>query len=457
VTADQFLRTLWRGKWLILLIVVAATAAAYVVARSVPKVYESSATLFVGDRQASPDNFQALQSAQSLTKTYAELIQSENVANRVARTVTPGETGAQLLDHVTLKPLPDTQLIVLTAEAGSGHGAAVLANSYAQTFIDYAQTNLSNRTKSDISLVDLAQPATSPIRPRPTLYAAITLLVSLLLGVAVALLRAQFDRSLGEPEELVDILGIPILAQIPTISPRKLAGGREDHFLEAFRILRANISSLSSSKQPVRSMLVTSAEAGEGKTTVTVALARVLGEQGQRVIVVEGDLRRPALSKALDADGGSWQGLVQHLTQDVALSAVAHETSLENVWLIPSGALAPSPSILLQEAPLRRLLEEALDWADYVIFDSPPLSAGADSSILANVLDHVLFVVNAGRSRRPKVLAAVSQLGQAGGHVAGLIVNGVQNAGGYGYYGYAATPRRGRNELAEELATPLES
>ena len=204
-------------------------------------------------------------------------------------------------------------------------------------------------------------------------------------------------------------------------------------------------------------MLITSAEPGEGKTTVSVALARVLGEQGQRVLLIEGDLRRPALSQALDLRGEQWQGLVQYLaTQNLSLQEVAHSTTIDNVWLIPAGAMAPAPSVLLQPERLKQLMTQALEWADFVIVDSPPLSAGADSPILANVVGDVLFVANAQRSRRPKVIAAIRALRQAGARVAGLVVNGVQDGGSYSYYYYADQPRRDRNKLAEELAAPVE-
>ena len=250
--AAEFVRTLWTGRWIILATVIVATAATYIVSTRAPKVYEASSTLFVGDRVQALDDFSALQSAQSLTKTYAELIQSENVADRVASELSGDETGGQLLEKLAFRPITETQLIVLTAEANSPRAAAVLANRYAERFIDYARTNLSTRTRSEISLVDAAQPPKSPVRPRPLLYSAIMLFVSVFLGIGLALLRSQFDRSLGDDEELGRTVDAPVLTRVPTTSSRKLAGAREDQFLEAFRILRANISFLSPRSRSAR-------------------------------------------------------------------------------------------------------------------------------------------------------------------------------------------------------------
>jgi succinoglycan biosynthesis transport protein ExoP len=454
MSVDQFLRTLWRRKLTLVMTVLIATATTYVLARSAPKVYAATSTLFVGDRKAALDDYQALQSAQSLTKTYAELIQSRNVADRVAGSLKDGRTGADLLNDVTFRPISETQLVSITAEGPSPRDAALTANQYAGTFIDYARTNLASQTKSEISLVDAAQEPPEAIRPRPLLYTAIALLVSLFLGCGLALLREQFDRGLGDDDEINRELGAPVLARIPAVSSRRLEGAREDQFLESFRILRVNLAYAAPGRH-VRSILITSAEPSEGKSTTALALARVLGEQGQQVLIIEGDLRRPSLSESLEVPPGR-RGLAQYLAGDERLADVAFATSIPNVSVVPAGATTPAPSALLQPERLQRFMDEAMEWAEFLIVDSPPLSAGADASLLAHAAGDVLFLVNAQRSRRSKAVAAVRQLRQAGARVTGVIINGVpESAADYGGYGYG-DQRRGRNRLAEELATPIE-
>jgi succinoglycan biosynthesis transport protein ExoP len=454
MTVDQFLRTLWRRKLTVLMTVVLATATTYVLARTAPKVYASTATLFVGDRSAAADNFQALQSSQALAKTYAELIQSRNVADRVAAALGRGQRGGDLLQDVTFQPITDTQLLSITAEGGTARDAALLANQYARTFIDYAKTNLAAQTKSDISLVDPAQQSPAPIRPRPLLYSAVALLVGLFLGCGLALMRDQFDRGVGDDDELQRQLGAPVLARVPSVSSRRLEGAREDAYLEAFRILRVNLSYVAPARR-VRTILITSAESGEGKTTSALALARVLGEQGPRVLIIEGDLRRPSLAENLDVSADQ-PGFAQLLTDEARLADVTYPTSIPNVSVVPAGTHAPAPASLLQPERLQRLIDEATEWAEFIIVDSPPLSAGADSSVLAHAVSDVLFLVNAQRTRQGRAVAGVTQLRQAGARVTGLIVNGVSESAEYGGYGYGEHPRRGRNRLAEELAAPAE-
>jgi len=446
----QVLRVLWRRKWIVLLTVLAGTVSTYVATKSSNKVYEATATLFVGDNKAAPDDYAALQSAQSLAKTYAELIQSRNVADRVAAAHPGAGSGQQLLDHVTFQPVSQTQLILVTAEAGSARYAAILANDYGNTFIEYAKANLATQTKSDISLADQARAPTSPTRPRPVLYTMVAFVLSVFLGVLLALLLHQVDGRLGDEEEIGRELDATVLGSVPYVSRRRLTGGH-DPFLEAFRLLRANLVFLRPSNR-VRRVLITSAEPGEGKTTTSVALARVIGEQGDRVVIVEGDLRRPSLSHSFGIEE-STAGLAQWLVLDTSFDAVVHPTELENVYLVPAGTVTPNPSTLLETEALRHFLEVAAEWADFVIVDSPPLSAGADASILANAIGDVLLVVNQSKSRRQKVKAAISQLHQAEAHLAGVVVNAATGAGSAPYYGYGKQPGPRDNSVARVLAT----
>ena len=135
MSADQLLITLWRRKWIVILTVLVATVATYVVSRQLPKVYEAEATLFVGNRSGSANDFEAIQSAQVLARTYAELIQSDNVADRVAEALPGDESAAEILERTSFRPISDTQLLVVEAEGDTPEEAAELANTYAETFV----------------------------------------------------------------------------------------------------------------------------------------------------------------------------------------------------------------------------------------------------------------------------------------------------------------------------------
>jgi succinoglycan biosynthesis transport protein ExoP len=428
MSADQLLLTLWRRKWIVLLTVLLATSATYAASLQLPKVYSAGATLFVGNRSDAGSDFEAIQSSQVLARTYAELIQSPNVAAAVADALPGDETAAGILERTSFRPISDTQLLVVRAEGDSPAEAAELANVYARTFADYVETELPAATKGEVTVADAAQPPASPVRPRPTLYTAVMLVFALFLGAGLALLRDRLDTRLGSEDELARELGVPVLARVPTLGGRRrLARGREQRFLEAFRILRTNIAFLSP-QTPLGSVVLASASPSEGKSTSALALARVMAEQGRRVLVIEGDLRRPALARMYELDDPVLKGLTHYLALGWRFEEVVHETPVRNVFVVPAGAVPPNPSTLLRPDALKTLLADATDWADFVIVDSPPLSAGADATILAHAVGTVIFVVNHRRGSRARVTAAIRQLRQTDATIAGLIVNEIAGA-----------------------------
>lgn len=515
MTTEQVLRTIWRRRLYVLLTVLVVTGGAYFVGRLLPDVYSASATLFVGDRDTEEESttFDALQSQQALAKTYAELIQSRNVAARVAaelagrleasevvRTREPyllaqgvdreeernslfddlerprdrgSESGTtttaaptrpqadplpappagassldaqEVLGRMTFEPVTDTQLIVITAEGSTARDAALLANTYGAVFEQYAQSFLGPRTGSNVSMVDVARVPVAPIRPRPALYAGVAFVLSLFLGVGMAFARDRFSRRLGDYEELAEAASLPVLARVPALSERRLSNAEKQRFREAFRVLRTNLQLLGGTVD--RSCLaVTSASAAEGKSTSVLGLARAIAEQGQVVLVIEADLRRPTLAERLDI-APTAVGLAHCLAVGTDPEQGVHATDVPGLLLMPAGATPPDPSSLLTPAALGDVLSRVRSMADAILLDTPPVSAGADATILANAAGGVLLVANHRRGTRSRVLRSVKALRQTGSEIVGLLVNEVSAADNDAYYDYYA-----RAELPE-LAPP---
>jgi capsular exopolysaccharide synthesis family protein len=451
MSAEQLLITLWRRKWIVLLTVVVATAATYIVGRELPKVYSAQSTLFVGDRSRANSDFEAIQSGQVLAKTYAELIQSKNVARRVAAFLPDDRTPGELLDETSFKPVSDTQLIVVSAEGSSPEAAARLANAYASVFERYAVAELAEETQGDVSVADRAVAPSTPIRPRPMLYAGVMLMFSLFLGAGLAILRDRFDTRLGTDEEISRLVDLPVLAHVPATRRRRATRGQEQQFLEAFRILRTNLTFLRPG-EPLSTVLVTSAQALDGKSTCAVSLARVIAEQGRRVVLIEGDLRRPMLARMFGLE--ATRGVAHYLVLDTPFEEILHETSVPNLYVAPAAALPPSPSTVLQTEVAQRLVDEAASWGDFVVVDSPPLSAGADASILAHAVGAVLFVVNYRRTRRSDAVAAVRRLRQTEAQLAGVVINEVPRWEHYDRYYTSEGPPTEDTALEALTGTP---
>jgi non-specific protein-tyrosine kinase len=188
---------------------------------------------------------------------------------------------------------------------------------------------------------------------------------------------------------------------------------------EAYRTLRTNLQ-LSSLDQPLRTLLVASAGADEGKSTTLANLAVTFAQAGRRTILVDSDLRRPSLHGLFGTPND--RGLTTMLLQDDAPAPLA-ETPIEGLRLLPSGPVPPNPSELLASRRLEGAIERLKDDADLVLFDSPPALAVSDAAVLSRRVDGVVLVVSAGRTRREHAARARQVLERAGARLLGVVLN----------------------------------
>jgi hypothetical protein len=178
--------------------------------------------------------------------------------------------------------------------------------------------------------------------------------LSLFIGAALALLRDRLDTRLGTEAEISDALDLPILGRIPRVKSSQRA---QQGFAEAFRVLNTNLGFLHP-KSTISTTLVTSASPSEGKSTVSLGIARAIAEQGRRVVLVEGDLRRPTLADSLQLDGSS-VGVAHYLALGWSFEDVVRQAPTQGLYVVPAGAIPPNPSALLQPQAIARLLADA--------------------------------------------------------------------------------------------------
>lgn len=317
------------------------------------------------------------------------------------------------------------------------------------------ETETSSRLKetstSNIRVVDRAGIPKKPVAPRKTVNFLLSLMLGLTFGVGLAIALDYLDNSVKSEADLHRV-GLAILGHVPLIPALRLvessAGGelrpsfqgdRACHseprsgFAEAFRNLRTSLL-LASPDHPPRSIAVTSCQPGDGKSTTAMNLAIVLTQLGRRVLLVDADLRRARLHKALDVPNDV--GLSSFLSGNNSVHELTQDTEIPNLRVITSGPLPPNPSELLGSPRLDALLEHFRDddHVDHVIFDSPPLLAVTDAMILSSRLDSTVVVVRAGVTRREALTQAVDMLKKARAPVVGSILNAVSDESGY-YYG----------------------
>lgn len=442
MSVEDFLGILWRRRWLVLLTVIVATAATYAVARSLDEVYEAESTLVVSATGAQGSDFEASESARVLVRTFAELIQSDNVAQRISDDADLGLEPDELLERMSFRPVEDTRLLVVSAEGGSPAAAAELANDYAEGFAEFATDELTAEAQGTVGIADEAIAPIEPVRPKPALYAGVMFVLSLFFGAGLAVARDRLEKRLGSDQELGEDLGMPVFARVPVVAVSEadpLRPSAEPAFLEGFRVLLANLGFLEPGVRP-RSVLLTSPMPGEGKTTCCVGLANVVAEQGHKVTLIEADLRRPTLSAEDDGHAG---GLVRILTDAIPFEDAIEKTSVPNLFVLPAGVTTTNPSSLFRADRLARLIDEVTAWSDFVIVDSPPVAVGPDAALLAREVDGTLLVLSSRRTVRERAVTAAEQLRRSGTQMLGVILNEVPDPHiDYVSYGVEATSRR---------------
>lgn len=309
---------------------------------------------------------------------------------------------------------------------------------------------------TNVHVLDRAVYPVAPIRPRKTLDIAVGLFSGLLLGVTLAFVQEALDTTVRRPEDLENVVGVPVFGVIPKASslpngrPR-LAGRRNGKpalieqsvlrlpnspLAEAFRSLRTSVL-LSSAPHPPQVLLFTSTQPREGKTTTSINLALALAQLNKRVLLLDADLRRGQVQKALGLP--NQPGLSDFLTGAAPLENVlAPLQEVPNLSVIAAGARPPSPADLLSSSAMEQMLRDCRARFEYVLIDSPPLLLVTDPTVLSKYVDGVILVTASEITARKSVIRAERILEAAGGKLLGAVVNrvDVRRDGDYGYYRY---------------------
>lgn len=342
--------------------------------------------------------------------------------------------------------------------------------------------------------ISIAEPAAVPTEhssPQRTLNLLLALCLSPMLGCALALAAESLDNTIKTPEEAQSILQLPTLGIVPMFSlaydeqglkkisaartdsnkpglpPKKidpsiisLDNALQDELVtitsprsmasEAFRTIRTSVI-LSSADNPPRVILVTSGQKSEGKTTLTANLAITLAQSGNRTLIIDGDLRRPAVHKFF-AVGDTLPGIVDYLTGQRTLVEVVRRSPVDRLFVIAAGLTPPNPSELLGSRKLSCLLRDLKSQFDFILVDAPPVLPVTDAVLLSRSVDGVVVVVRGQETTHQIARDAVKRLKQVGARILGIVLNDVDlRSGDYyyyrrGYHSYYRDERRDRKQ-----------
>lgn len=389
--------------------------------------------------------------AEDKANLYARLVSTTPVAEEVIDELGLDVAASDIASRFSATVDADIDALTVSAIAPTPEEARDLANAVVGAVVVVAQQVETGQTTSNrpsqtrIEPLEEAELPSAPFTPDYRAAALKGALGGLALAYAVLITRRLVDRRIRSTKHVEEATGSSVLG----IIPKEDALGRTNRGVssdlgraaEAFRQLRTNLRFVDVDNEP-RKIVVTSALAGEGKSTVSSNIARLVAQAGTPVLLIDADLRRPMIATTFEIDGAV--GLTQTLAGDVDVKDVIIESGVPNLSLLPAGRIPPNPSELLGSLRMKQLVEDLA--ADYlVILDAPPLLPVTDAGLLSAFCDGALLVQAAGKTQIDQSQQCRRILDQVGGRLLGVVLNkapvrgaAAAYGGGYGGYGYGA-------------------
>ncbi|MGZ4431826.1 MAG: Wzz/FepE/Etk N-terminal domain-containing protein [Gaiellales bacterium] len=414
----EFFRRIWRHKVIALIVAVVVINAGNAYALTQGKRYQSNATvsLFPSTPQTGAyDKFAA-----NTLATYAQLVKSSTFLSTVGKGLTPPLSGGALRSKVSVQPVPNTTVLIVTGTGSNARLAAAIASGVAnQLVVDIQQHNSGVYQPS---ITDQARIPVNPSSPSSVLVIGASVVAGLILAAAAALLWDRLFVRVRDPRMLSEVSGLGVLGVAPASKALRTGArpGSGDpqlaRFEESLRSVRTNL--LLSHRAGLRSVAVMGIGGGPDAATVAAGLAAVMTEMEPRVLLIDGDLVQPALHETFDLPNDVGLTSVSRDMND--LGSVARETNVPGLRVVTSG---PPPESRRQEVELyHRQIARFRDLAGIVIVSSRPLMAGSDARVLAAAVDGVVLVVRAGTLSPDQVRDAVESLRMLGVRVFGTVL-----------------------------------
>lgn len=417
-------------------------------------LYTSHTQLFVSttDSTSTSDVFQGGQFSQQRVTSYAQLLTGEELSRRVIDRLNLELTPAELAQQISATAVIDTVLIDVTVTDSRPDRAQQIADSLGIEFTNFVAELESSAADGPspvkVTVTDSPEISSSPSSPQRTRNLVLGALVGLLAGAVAAVGRARLDQSVKNAEEAAELAGAPVIGVIlrddSLQSKHVIERNSSSRTAEAFRQLRTNLQFLNVDEPP-KVIMISSAVPSEGKTTVAVNLALTLAGAGRSTTLIEGDLRRPRVTRYLGMVGGA--GLTNILAGSAEVADVLQHHGDGDLKVIAAGPTPPNPSELLASSHMFKLIDELRGQNDFVLIDAPPLLPVADASGLAVIVDGVVLSVRYGSTRKDQLQQARSTLDRVGARTMGIVLNIVPHkaeiTSAYGYgYNYSYDPDR---------------
>lgn len=430
MTLHEYAMALLKHWLVIVVLALLGVGAGYGISQLMDERFRAETTVMIiparGDNTS--ELVQGSSYVQSLVETYTVLTRSPVVLEPVIERLGLRESAAALASRMDVDAPLDTVVIEIGVSDATGADAAEAADAIAAEFAiavaDTSPRGADGEPAVRVSVIAPARIPTVPFAPNTRLNMMLGAGVGIVTGVLIALALRRFGGRVSDVEDLHDATAAPVLGAIGRAGSQGVVVAIREHpsgrIAETVRQTAAALKFIDMDAEH-QVLVVTSAAAGEGKSSTSLGLALTLAEVGSRVLLIEADLRRPSIAVQTGLEGAV--GLTTVLVGDATLGDATQAWGHERLHVLPSGPKPPDPARLLTSNRLRSLFELARSSYDLIIVDSPPVLAVSDALWLAAVSDASILVVRAEKSRRDRIRKALAAMDGTPAPVLGIVLN----------------------------------
>ncbi|MEV0895242.1 polysaccharide biosynthesis tyrosine autokinase [Actinoplanes sp. NPDC049802] len=426
----EYLSVARRHRWLLAASVALALAVALLVNLYATPVYAARVTFFFATPiSGAADLYPAAMFNTSRLATYVELLTSDEIAGPLAGTPGIDLDEEEVREAISAEIVPDTVMMEVAVEDLDRNRAMLLLTRITARFVsaieELERPEPGKASLVKVTVVDGPALDEDPVHPDPVNNFALALVAGLVAGAIASVGREVADQTVRTEEVLHTLTSAPVLARVPLDPGGPIVSPSGSARTEALREVRTQVQCAAAARS-VKTLAVTSAVPGEGRSATACGLALLFAEAGQRVLVVDAELRHPRLAAFLGREDSA--GLSTVLDGTAPLEQVLQPWGA-GLWLLASGRTPPNPSELLSSPRMTELVDEVRKRFDVVIFDCPPLLPVTDAAVVAARTDGTLLVVRARRTTQTQVTAAVRALHAVNATLLGCVLNMVARKG----------------------------
>ncbi|MCL2470820.1 MAG: polysaccharide biosynthesis tyrosine autokinase [Propionibacteriaceae bacterium] len=431
-----------------------------------PPVYSSTSMVFlsVSIGNTAADYVQGTNYATAQARSFAQIVTTQQVLDPVVKDLQLNTTSTSLASRVSANVVTNTSLITITAKDGDPARSADITQHVAQSLVQ--QIEKLSPTGSDYQAVvvgTIVQPAatpSSPTSPQPVQSAVLGLVAGLAVGVILSIIRKAMDVRLHVAKDVTEATGCPVIGSIPK-DPLVARGGvvmltaPTSPISERYRQIRTNLLFMNIDADKPWNFVVTSSIESEGKSSTAINIAYALSESGNKVLLIDGDLRRPKIASYLKLEGAA--GLTTVLTNRASFSDVVQSLGEASPDVLTSGVVPPNPAELLGSRRMKQLLEQVSRQYQAVVIDTAPLLPVADTLPLLPQVSGAVVVAAAERVTIPELKTALDTVDRTGVPVMGIVLNKVSRRShqtGYHNYTYAYASKEAPSAEPKERRQP---